>query len=77
MKTEPVYKKINDVEKQEEEAKKLKKAKFKNYDDEEEKPKVKWTTRMKIMAVLTFTVHFIVFGAIALIMPYFPTVVSF
>ena len=77
MKPEHIYKKIEDVEKKEKEIEKLKKkTKFEEYEDEDEKPKVKWTTRMKIMALITFTIHFIVFGAIALIMPYFPTVAS-
>lgn len=79
MKPEHTYKKIKDMEENEneKEIENLKeKAKFKEYEDQDEKPEVKWTSRMKIMAVITFTIHFIVFGAIALIMPYFPTVVS-
>ena len=71
------YQKIDNIENGEEKIKKLKKkVQFEDYDEPSEKPKEKWSTRMKLVAFVTFMVHFIVFGAIALIMPYFPIVVS-
>ena len=63
------YQKIDKIEDDEETL-------FEEHEEPSEKPKEKWSTRMKLVAFVTFMVHFIVFGAIAVIMPYFPIVVS-
>ena len=36
----------------------------------------KWTSRMKLVAFATLMVYFVVFTAVSIITPYFPTVVS-